>query len=72
MVKSTMTETCSAVLRSRRNAAAMAQNEQTTEERSTLEQQSPGRLDDILHITLSTRHFLVATYAGTLCANMLS
>ena len=26
-------------------AAAMAQNEQTTEEHSTLEQQSPGRLD---------------------------
>jgi len=26
-------------------AAAMAQNEQTAEERSTLEQQPPGRLD---------------------------
>jgi len=26
-------------------AAAMAQNEQMTEEHSTLEQQSPGRLD---------------------------
>jgi len=26
-------------------AAAMAQNEQTTEEHSTLEQQSPGRFD---------------------------
>ena len=27
------------------NFAVMAQNEQTTEEHSTLEQQSPGRLD---------------------------
>ena len=44
MVKSTTTGT---VMSSGRGgtAAATAQNEQTVEERSTLEQQSPGRLD---------------------------
>jgi len=45
MVKSTMTETVPSCSRGG-TAAAMAQNEQTTEEHSTLElQQSPGRLD---------------------------
>jgi len=44
MVKSTMTETVPSWCRGG-TAAAMAQNEQTTEEHSTLEQQSPGRLD---------------------------
>jgi len=43
MVKSTMTETVPSCRGG--TAAAMAQNEQTTEEHSTLEQQSPGRLD---------------------------
>jgi len=44
MVKSTMTETVPSSDRGG-TAAAMAQNEQTTEEPCTLEQQSPGRLD---------------------------
>jgi len=44
MVKSTMTETVPSRGRGR-TAAAMAQNEQTMEEHSTLEQQSPTRLD---------------------------
>ena len=44
MVKSTMAETAPSWGRGG-TAAAMAQNEQTTEEHSTLEQQSPGRLD---------------------------
>ena len=44
MVKSTMTETVPSWGRGG-SAATMAQNEQTTEEHSTLEQQSPGRLD---------------------------
>jgi len=41
MVKSTMTETVPSSGRGG-TAAAMAQNEQTTEEHSTLEQQSPA------------------------------
>jgi len=44
MVKSTMTETAPSSGRGG-TAAAMAQNEHTTEEHSTLEQPSPGRLD---------------------------
>ena len=44
MVKSAMTETVPSWGRGG-TAAAMAQNEQTTEEHSTLEQQSPGRFD---------------------------
>jgi len=44
MVKSTMTETVPSSGRGG-TAAMMAQNEQTTEEHSTLELQSPGRLD---------------------------
>jgi len=44
MVKSTMTGTVTSSGRGG-TAAAMAQNEQTTEEHSTLEQQPPGRLD---------------------------
>jgi len=47
MVKSTMTETVPSSGRGG-TAVAMAQNEQTTEEHSTLEQQSPGRLDPYL------------------------
>jgi len=45
MVKSTMTETVLSSGRGGTAAATMAQNEQMTEEHSTLEQQSPGRLD---------------------------
>jgi len=44
MVKSTMTGTVPSSGRSE-TAVAMAQNEQTAEEHSTLEQQPPGRLD---------------------------
>jgi len=44
MVKGTMTETVPSSGRGG-TAAAMAQNEQTPEEHSTLQQQSPGRLD---------------------------
>ena len=44
MMKSAMTETVPSWGRGR-TAAVMAPNEQTTEEHSTLEQQSPGRLD---------------------------
>jgi len=44
MEKSTMTETVRSSGRGR-TAAAMAQNEQMMEEHSTLEQQSPERLD---------------------------
>jgi len=44
MVKSTMIETVPSSGRGG-TAAAMAQNEQTTEEHSTLEQQLLGRLD---------------------------
>ena len=46
MVTSTMTETVPSWGRGG-TAAAMAQNEQATEEHSTLEQQSPGRLDHL-------------------------
>jgi len=45
MAKSTMTETVLSSDRGGTAAATMAQNEQMTEEHSTLEQQSPGRLD---------------------------
>jgi len=45
MVKSTMTETVLSSGRGGTAAATMAQNDQMTEEHSTLEQQSPGRLD---------------------------
>ena len=44
MVKSTMTGTVTSSGHGG-TAAAMAQNEQTAEEHSTLEQQPPGRLD---------------------------
>ena len=44
MVKSTMTGTVTSSSRGG-TAAAMAQNEQTAEEHSTLEQQPPGKLD---------------------------
>ena len=46
-MKSTMTETVPSSGRGG-TVVAMAQNEQTTEEHSTLEQQSPGRLDPYL------------------------
>jgi len=41
-------------------AAAMAQNEQTTEEHSTLEQQSPGRLDHPAFSACAVGHHTVS------------